>query len=86
MTSFAQYTNILALIYRDVITNSPYTIFEQVDLLTARIYLQNLSCNFSKMQHFPSPHTSDEYNITGFTRWVNSLTATSTGKENLLIF
>ena len=68
LTSFAQYTIILALISisRGVIPSSPYTIFEQVDLLTARIYLQNLSCYFPKMSHFRLP--SDEYNITGFTR------------------
>ena len=72
LTSFAQYVNNLTLISisRAVIPNSPYTIFEQVDLFRVRIYLQNLSCNFSKMSHFSSPHTSDEYNIKVFTRLV----------------
>ena len=73
LTSLTQYEIILALISisTGVIPNSPYTILEQVDLLTARIYLQNLSCNFSKMSHSPS---------------FVSLTATSTGKESLLFF
>ena len=60
----------LISISRFVVPNSPCTIFEQVYLLTARIYIQNTR-RFSEILHFWYPHTSNKYNIRTRKKYTN---------------